>query len=198
MCSCGDDHEYVPSGRHIYAGGSEELTVTRRDVLKGGVAAAVATGAAALFGQPIAAQAPAGAGAQAPGAGASARGGPIFWGNNNAGNIDSASILAERQGPTKTTGLKFKALVRYGTTLSTETLTLLPLHPLHVVVRMQACQTCYSTTGQMTGKCTERDRHRPRRRRHRRGGRAPRQARETRRSSHSGDDAELRCVPELP
>jgi S-(hydroxymethyl)glutathione dehydrogenase/alcohol dehydrogenase len=151
MCSCGDDHEYVPSGRHIYAGGSEELTVTRRDVLKGGVTAAVATGAAALFGQPIAAQAPAGAGAQAPGAGASARGGPIFWGNNNAGNIDSASILAERQGPTKTTGLKFKALVRYGTTLSTETLTLLPLHPLHVVVRMQACQTCYSTTGQMTG-----------------------------------------------
>ena len=151
MCSCGDDHEYVPSGRHIYAGGSEELTVTRRDVLKGGVAAAVATGAAALFDQPIAAQAPAGAGAQAPGAGASARGGPIFWGNNNAGNIDSASILAERQGPTKTTGLKFKALVRYGTTLSTETLTLLPLHPLHVVVRMQACQTCYSTTGQMTG-----------------------------------------------
>ena len=54
MCSCGDDHEYVPSGRHIYAGGSEELTVTRRDVLKGGVGAAVATGAAALFGQPIA------------------------------------------------------------------------------------------------------------------------------------------------
>jgi S-(hydroxymethyl)glutathione dehydrogenase/alcohol dehydrogenase len=153
MCSCGDDHEYVLSGRHIYAGGSEELTVTRRDVLKGGLAAVAATGAPALFGQPAAAQAPAGAqaaaGAQAPGAGGSARGGVIFWGNNNAGNIDPASILAERQGPTKTTGLKFKALVRYGSSLSTETLTLLPLHPLHVVVRMQACQTCYSTTGQM-------------------------------------------------
>jgi len=155
MCSCGDGDDHVLSGRHIYAGGSDELTITRRDVLKGGVVAAAATGVAALFGQPAAAQAPAGvqaaAGAQAPGGVPSARGGPIFWGNNNAGNIDPASILAERQGPTKTTGLKFKALVRYGNTLSTETLTLLPLHPLHVVVRMQACQTCYSTTGQMTG-----------------------------------------------
>jgi S-(hydroxymethyl)glutathione dehydrogenase/alcohol dehydrogenase len=152
MCACGDDH--VVSGRHIYAGGGEDLTVTRRDVLKSGVAALAATGAAALFAQPAAAQVPAGAqaaGAQGPGAAGNARGGPIFWGNTNAGNIDPASILAERQGPTRTTGLKFKALVRYGTTLSTETLTLLPLHPLHVVVRMQACQTCYSTTGQMTG-----------------------------------------------
>ena len=153
MYLCGDDHEHVVSGRHIYAGGSEELTITRRDVLKGSIAAVAATGAAALFGQPVAAQTPAGtqaaAGAQAPGAIANARGGPIFWGNNNAGNIDPASILAERQGPTKTTGLKFTALVRYGSSLSTETLTLLPLHPLHVVVRMQACQTCYSTTGQM-------------------------------------------------
>jgi S-(hydroxymethyl)glutathione dehydrogenase / alcohol dehydrogenase len=153
MCLSSDDHEHVVSGRHIYAGGSEALTITRRDVLKGSVAAVAATGAAALFGQSVAAQTPAGTqgapGAQAPGAIANARGGPIFWGNNNAGNIDPASILAERQGPTKTTGLKFKALIRYGSILSTETLTLLPLHPLHVVVRMQACQTCYSTTGQM-------------------------------------------------
>ena len=109
-----------------------------------------ATAATAILGPTLAAQAPAaqGAGApQAPGAGG-ARGGPIFWGNSGAG-IDPASILAERQGPTKTTGLRFQALVRYGTNLSTETLTLLPLHPLHVVVRMQAVQTCYSTTGQM-------------------------------------------------
>lgn len=155
MCSCGDDHDVVLSGQHIYAGGSDQLTVTRRDVLRGGVAAAVAAGATAMLGRPVAAQAQGAAGAatQAPaaGAGANARGGPIFWGNNNVGNIDPASILAERQGPTRTTGTKFKALVRYGTTLSTETLTLLPLHPLHVVVRMQAVQTCYSTTGQMTG-----------------------------------------------
>jgi len=38
MCSCGDDHEddheYVVSGQHIYAGG-EQLTVSRRDLLRG-------------------------------------------------------------------------------------------------------------------------------------------------------------------
>ena len=151
MCTCGDDHDLVLSGRHLYAGGTEELTVTRRDALKAGVAAAAAAGAAVLMGDRVAAQAPAGAQAaaagQAPGA-IGARGGPIFWGNTGAG-VDPASILAERQGPTRTTGLKFKALVRYGSSLTTETLTLLPLHPLHVVVRMQACQTCYSTTGQM-------------------------------------------------
>ncbi len=155
MCSCGNDHDDVVSGRHIYTGGSESLTVSRRDVLKH-VAAAAAT-AAIFSGRSAAAQAPAAGPAVAaapqggaPGAGANARGGPIFWGNTGAG-IDPQSILAERQGPTRTTGLKFKALIRYGTNLTTETLTLLPLHPLHVVVRMQICQTCYSTTGQMTG-----------------------------------------------
>jgi S-(hydroxymethyl)glutathione dehydrogenase/alcohol dehydrogenase len=151
MCSCGDDHDYVLSGQHIYAGGGEDLTVSRHDVLRTGVAAVAAPGAAALFGQTALAQAPgpAQAPAPAPPPTGGARGGPIFWGNNNQGNIDPASILAERQGPTRTTGLRFQALVRYGSSLSTETLTLLPLHPLHVVVRMQACQTCYSTTGQM-------------------------------------------------
>ena len=39
MCSYGDDHEYVLSGQHIYAGGSEQLTVTRRDLLRGGATA---------------------------------------------------------------------------------------------------------------------------------------------------------------
>jgi len=63
--------------------------------------------------------------------------------------VDPKALLAERQGPTKTSGTKFKALVRYANTISTETLTLLPLHPLHVVIRMQASQTCYSTTGQL-------------------------------------------------
>ncbi|MEQ1760577.1 MAG: alcohol dehydrogenase catalytic domain-containing protein [Vicinamibacterales bacterium] len=155
MCSCGNDHDDVVSGRHIYAGGSDSLTVSRREMLKHGVTAAAAT-AAILSGRAAAAQAPpAGQAVGAPqggvpGAGGNARGGPIFWGNTGAG-IDPQSILAERQGPTRTTGLKFQALVRYGTNLTTETLTLLPLHPLHVVVRMQVCQTCYSTTGQMTG-----------------------------------------------
>lgn len=110
-------------------------------------------GAAGLLAQipANAQQAPANAPpAPAPGAGFGARpqGGVVFWGNGT-GNPDPASVLAERQGPGKTTGLKFRALVRYDRTLSTETLTLLPIHPLHVVIRMQASQTCYSTTTQL-------------------------------------------------
>ena len=148
MCSCGDDHDYLISGQHIYAGG-EQLTVSRRDLLRGGAAAVVAGGAAALFSQvPAAAQAPAVQAPLPPGFGAAVNGGVIFWGNN-PGNIDPKALLAERQGPTKTSGMKFKALVRYASTISTETLTMLPLHPLHVVIRMQASQTCYSTTGQL-------------------------------------------------
>ena len=144
MCSCDDDADYVVSGQHIYAGG-EQLTVSRRDLLRGGVAAAIAGGAAALFAQtPAAAQTP----PPPPGLGATNLGGVVFWGNNTGG-VDPASILAERQGPSRTTGTKFKALVRHANTLTTETLTLLPLHPLHVVVRMQASQACYSGTGQL-------------------------------------------------
>jgi S-(hydroxymethyl)glutathione dehydrogenase/alcohol dehydrogenase len=148
MCSCDDDHDAVVSGRHIYAGG-EQPTVSRRDILKGGAAAVMAGGAAALFAQAsAAAQAPAGAQAPAAPGVATANRGVIFWGNN-PGNVDPDALLAERQGPTKTTGTKFKALVRYENTLSTETLTLLPIYPLHVVIRMQASQTCYSSTNQL-------------------------------------------------
>ncbi len=57
-----------------------------------------------------------------------------------------ATAESQRQGATKTTGLKFKALVRHGTALTMETLTLRPLHPQQVVVRNQAAQTCYTTT----------------------------------------------------
>lgn len=142
MCSCDDDDGYVVSGRHIYAGG-EQLTVSRRELLRGGAAAVIAGGAAAFLAQtPAAAQTP------PPALGATNAGGVVFWGNNTGG-VDPASILAERQGPGRTTGTKFKALVRHANALTTETLTLLPLHPLHVVVRMQASQACYSGTGQL-------------------------------------------------
>ena len=57
-----------------------------------------------------------------------------------------ATAESQRQGATKTTGLKFKALVRHGTALTMETLTLRPLHPQQVVIRNQASQTCYTTT----------------------------------------------------
>ena len=96
--------------------------------------------------------------------------------------------------------MKFKALVRYANTLSTETLTLLPLHPLHVVIRMQASQTCYSSTDQLNttnpaqfaavaGHGGVGDRRR---------GWPVGQAREGRRSGDARDDAELRRVLELP
>jgi len=58
----------------------------------------------------------------------------------------AAAAEAERQGPGKTTGVKGRALVRYANQLSMETLTLLPIHPQHVVIRNQAFQCCYSTT----------------------------------------------------
>jgi hypothetical protein len=41
MSSCGDDHDYLVGGQHIYAG-VEQLTLSRRDVLKGGAVAVVA------------------------------------------------------------------------------------------------------------------------------------------------------------
>jgi len=148
MCSCDYD-----STDHIYQRHHDPLTVSRRSLLKTG-AAVVAGGAVAALGQPrLLAQAAAGVqagAAQAPAAPVLATNnrGVIFWGQQT-GNVDPTSILAERQGPTKTTGMKFRSLVRYGTTLTTETLTLLPIHPLHVVIRMQASQTCYSSTGQL-------------------------------------------------
>jgi S-(hydroxymethyl)glutathione dehydrogenase/alcohol dehydrogenase len=74
--------------------------------------------------------------------------GVIYWGRGDQG-IDPQSVLDERQGPSRSTGTKFKALVRHGTELTTEDLTLLPIHPRHVVIRMQASQTCYSTVGQL-------------------------------------------------
>jgi S-(hydroxymethyl)glutathione dehydrogenase/alcohol dehydrogenase len=146
MCSC----EYE-SNVHVYQQ-HDPLTVSRRDLLRTGAAALAASGAAALLPQAAVAAQGRGEGAApapvaAPALGVAQKG-VVFWGNNAAG-IDPDSILAERQGPTKTTGMKFTALVRYGTTLQNETLTLLPLHPLHVVIRMHASQTCYSSTGQL-------------------------------------------------
>ena len=73
----------------------------------------------------------------------------IFWGQGTGSDALAAQVEAERQATSRTAGMKFRALVRYGTSLATETLTLKPIHPLQVVVRNQAVQTCYSSTGQM-------------------------------------------------
>jgi S-(hydroxymethyl)glutathione dehydrogenase/alcohol dehydrogenase len=57
-----------------------------------------------------------------------------------------AAAEAQRQAPGRTAGMKFRALVRHGNSLSTESLTLRPIHPQQIVIRNQAAQTCYTTT----------------------------------------------------
>ncbi|MBI4266416.1 MAG: alcohol dehydrogenase catalytic domain-containing protein [Acidobacteria bacterium] len=110
-------------------------SLSRRDLLKTG-AAAVAGAGAALFAQTAAAQ---------------TRQGPIalFWGQNAGSAELAAQVEAERQTTSRTAGMKFRALVRYENSLTTETLTLKPVHPLQVVIRTQASQTCYSSVGQL-------------------------------------------------
>lgn len=147
MCGCGD-----PSHFHIYDR-SDEATLSRRSLFKATAAGAVA-GGTALLARQAAAQTPAAASAAARAPAAVAprlldmRKGVIFWGRGDQAT-DPQSILDERQGPSRSTGARFKALVRHGTELTTETLTLLPIHPRQVVIRMQASQTCYSSVGQL-------------------------------------------------
>jgi hypothetical protein len=142
MCSC--------AGHHIYShlpSEDDEVAVSRRDLFR---QSAMAGGAAVVLAQTQASaqERPAPSALAAGTQGPQPVGGVVFWGNGT-GNVDSAIVLAERQGPGKTTGMKFRALVRYHKTIASETLTMLSLHPLQVVIRMQSSQTCYSTTGQL-------------------------------------------------
>lgn len=92
-------------------------SLSRREVLKSGTAALVGGGAAVLGGQ----QAPAQAAAQAP---------AVFT-----------------QWRPETAGRKFRALVRHGTSLDVQELTLNPIHPRQIVARVEAAQACYSIVG---------------------------------------------------
>jgi len=129
--------------------------VSRRDLFKQSAATVVGAGAAALFAQ-------VGAGAQAPGAppaGAPPAGGglpqappgaiALFWGGQPYDATLAAQVEAERQATSRTAGTKFKAMVRHGTSLTMETLTLKPLHPMQVAIRNQAVQNCYSGVFQL-------------------------------------------------
>ncbi len=136
-------------GGHIYSHVSpdDEAPVSRRDLFRrstmaGSAAVLLAQARTSAQQRPAAPALPVGTQGPQP------VGGVVFWGNG-ASSVDPASVLAERQGPGKTTGMKFHALVRYNKTIATETLTMLPLHPLQVVLRMQSSQACYSTTGQL-------------------------------------------------
>jgi S-(hydroxymethyl)glutathione dehydrogenase/alcohol dehydrogenase len=109
-------------------------SLSRRDLLRTGAAAL--GGAAALLAQAGTAQAQ-----QGPVA--------IFWGQGQGSPELAAAVEAERQSTSRTAGTRFQALVRRGTSLTTETLTLKPIHPLQVVVRQEAVQVCYSSVGQL-------------------------------------------------
>src|SRR6516164_4811807 len=126
MCSGGGHHIYshLPSE-------DDEVAVSRRDLFR---QSAMVGGAAVLLvhAQASAQERPAPPALSAGTQGPQPVGGVVFWGNGT-GNVDPATVLAERQGPGKTTGTKFRALVRYNKTIVTETLTMLPLHPLQVV-----------------------------------------------------------------
>lgn len=152
MCSiCNDPHhehgEYVNS------------SLSRRNLLRSGAAAIIGGAAAAAFAPaPVGAQAPAGA-PQGPPPGAPLGPPPggamgpagrqvIFWGQGGTPEL-AVQVEAERQTTSRTAGMRFRAHIRYNGKLSYETLTLKPIHPLQVVIRNQAVQTCYTGNWQL-------------------------------------------------
>lgn len=133
---------------------SHDAGLSRRDMLKTGATGILGAGAAALFAQapvgaqqlpaPAAAPVPVGGPPQAP-PGAIA----LFWGGQQYDAALAAQVEAERQMTSRTAGTRFSALVRHHNTLTMETLTLKPLHPMQVVIRNQAVQNCYSGSFQL-------------------------------------------------
>ena len=73
----------------------------------------------------------------------------MFWGGVPYNAALAAQVEAERQATSRTAGTKFKAMVRHGNSLTWETLTLKPLHPMQVAIRNQAVQNCYSGVFQL-------------------------------------------------
>ena len=99
------------------SGALQSASLSRRDLLKTGTAALVGGGAAVLGGKEALAQTPTGAPA-------------IFT-----------------QWRPETAGMRFRGLVRHGTSLDVQELTLNPIHPRQVVARVEAAQACYSIVG---------------------------------------------------
>ena len=95
----------------------DDVSMSRRDVLKQGTAAILGGGAATLGGETAVAQAP----AQAP---------AVFTGWKPA-----------------TAGRKFRALVRYRSSLDVQELTLNAIQPRQIVARVEAGQACYTMVG---------------------------------------------------
>jgi len=148
MCICGD-HPDQPR-QFINAG------LSRRRLLKGGAAAILAGGASSLSAQSALAQQGANSSGQqssyTPPAGAQTfqEHEVIFWGRGeDVSEQAAAEIAAERQTSSRTAGMQFRAQVSYQDSLTMETLTLKPIHPLQVVIQNEAVQVCYSAAYQL-------------------------------------------------
>ncbi len=89
-------------------------SVSRRELLKTGTAALVGGGAAVLGGRDALAQTPG----------------------------DAPAVFTDWR--PQTAGMTFQALVRHGTSLDVQELTLNPIHPRQVVARVEAAQACYT------------------------------------------------------
>ncbi|MGB7220237.1 MAG: alcohol dehydrogenase catalytic domain-containing protein [Vicinamibacterales bacterium] len=129
MCSYGDEHDNGALFEHDGVDhGARDLSVSRREmlaVLGGSAAALVSTGSVRA--------------AQAP--------------------VQAAAVAAPPTESGKMTGTKFRALVRItgganGPVLALETVTMQPIHPLQIVLRMTAAQTCYTTTAALATNAT--------------------------------------------
>lgn len=78
--------------------------------------------------------------------GAAAAGGAL------GGAAFARPAAAQGGGPApSTSGLRFRAFVRFGSSASVETLRLIPIGPRQVVIRNEAAQICYTTTRQALG-----------------------------------------------
>ncbi len=147
MCICGDHPEHPRT--FINAG------LSRRKLLKGSAAAILSGGAAAMMAQPGLAQqgnTAAASNLYTPPAGPQVYNEHevIFWGRGeNTSAQAAAQVAAERQSTSRTAGMQFRAQVSYQDTLSMETLTLKPIHPLQVVIQNEAVQVCFSAAYQL-------------------------------------------------
>lgn len=95
----------------------QSASLSRRDLLKTGTAALVGSGAAVLGGKATLAQTP----------------------------TDAAAIFTQWR--PQTTGMRFRALVRHGTSLDVQELTMGAIHPRQIVARVEAAQACYTIVG---------------------------------------------------
>lgn len=138
MCTCNSlPHECATTS-------SESHGLTRRDLLKTG-GTAIVGGAAGLMSMSQFSAAAQTVTPVLPSRGPTA----IFWRENPGDEAAARAVEAQRQTKSRTAGMKFRALTRHRNSLTVETLTLKPIHPLQVVIRTQAVQACATSVFQL-------------------------------------------------